>query len=182
MALAKVVAVIYLRDLIKANGEAMADKFLKILSSEERKMFQTMMPITKFPIEQITRFYELAMPLLFPDKSLSEGLRQFGFQNAQSDMKGIYRFILKFLSLETVIKQAATIWKIYHDKGKASVQLVTSKNVIFIVEDYPEIPKNFREVLNGYIAGLITLAGEKGINVVRNDADPNAWKWVINVG
>ncbi len=181
MALVKVAGVIFMRDLIKSRGEAVVNGYLKTLTQEDRNIYQNLLPINKLPIEQITRFYELAMPLLFPDKPLAEGLWQLGYQNAENDMKGLYRFILRVFSLETVIKQAAAIWKLYHEKGEASVQRVSAKNIKFLVKNYPEIPKSFREQLSGYISGLISLTGAKGIEVVRNDANPNAWEWVITV-
>jgi hypothetical protein len=181
MALTKVATVIYIRELLLAKGEKTTDKFLETLSPEEKQCFQTLLPSTKLPIEQVARFAEQAVPLLFPDKSLTQGLWELGYQNAKNDMKGMYRVLLKVATLEMVIKQAAVIWKTYHGQGKASVQRLPEKRFIFIVENYPEIPKKFLDVLTGYITGLANLAGVANVEVVCDDTNPNAWKWFITV-
>jgi hypothetical protein len=179
MALMKVAGVIFARKLLTAMGEETVSRFLQSLTPEDRKCFQALLPTDKLPIEQVTRFYEALVPVLFPDKSLAKGLWQLGYQLAQNDMKGIYRALLRIATVEMVIKQAAMIWQTYNEKGQASVQRVNNKKYVFIVENYPEISKNSRIVNDGYITGLCNLTGVKNLNVVRYDDNPNAWKWNI---
>lgn len=187
MALVKASGLIFMRKLIHSKGEVVADRFWKILSKEDREFIKTLIPTYKLPIEEVTRFYELAVPIIFPEKSLAQGLWQLGYENAQNDMKGIYRAFLKIATLgreetysvEMLIRQAAVIWKTYHAQGEASVRRLGAKQFMFIVENYPGIPKSFREDLTGYIAGLLNLTGAKKVKVVQDDVDPNAWKWLI---
>ena len=47
----------------------------------------------------------------------------------------------------------------------------------FIVKEYPSLPQSFREYLNGYINGVLELAGINDANVTRDDSDPMAWRW-----
>lgn len=181
MALAKVAAVIYARKLILAKDKEIVDRFLGALSPEERDRLLTLLPPDKLPIEQVTRFHELSAAVLFPDKPLEEGLWQLGYQNAQHDMRGIYKVLLRVATVEMVVKNAAVVWKTYHDQGKAYVRTLSNKEFVFIVENYPDIPKNFNEVMNGYITGLLDLTGAKNVKVVRDDSNPDAWKWNITV-
>lgn len=181
MALSKVAAVIYIRELIHDKGREAEIRYLNSLSPEDGQCFQKLLPSNKLPIEQLSKYCELAVPVLFPDKSLDQGLRQLGYQNAKNDMKGIYRVLLKIASVETVIKNAAVIWKTYHDEGQAFVRRLKANQYDFIVEKYPEITKCFRNITDGYITGLLELTGAKNIKVIRDDADPNAWKWLITM-
>jgi hypothetical protein len=119
--------------------------------------------------------------LLFPDKSLVQGLWQLGYQNAQNDMKGIYKVLLKIATVEMVIKKASVIWKTYHDEGKSSAQQVKDKQFVFLVENYPDLPKTYRIITEGYITALANLVGEKYVEVVCDDVEPSAWKWLITI-
>ncbi|MEW6515371.1 MAG: hypothetical protein AB1439_00515 [candidate division FCPU426 bacterium] len=178
----KATVLIFARERLSALGSSALENFRKSLTPEEDKLFFKLLPSSKLPIEQSTRFFELLVPWLYPGKPLREGLWQIGYDGAGDNMKGIYHVLLKIFTVEMIIKQTAVIWKTYHDQGRPSVKRLADKEIAFVVEEYPELPLHFRELLNGYIAGLVDLTGAKNTRVTRDDSNPQAWKWLIHLG
>ncbi len=179
MALSKAAGIIYMRSLLRAKGEIAESEFLAKLSPEEAILYQKILSTEKLPIEVATEMYALSAPLIYSGKSVSESLWQLGYETAQHDLSGKYAILLRIITPEFAIKQAAKIWKTYHDAGVSSTQGIGTKQAVFKIENHPSLPNDFRQVLNGYIIGLCNLVGAKNTKVVRDDSNPEAWEWTI---
>jgi hypothetical protein len=105
---------------------------------------------------------------------------KIGKQQAKDDLSGIYKILVTFATIPYVIKHSAQFWKTYHETGQAKAVIVENKNECrFIVEQYPNLPERFREVILGYIEGVIELTGGKMVNVKKAEANNNGWEWFV---
>ncbi len=171
-------AVVNIREIVRRKGEEVEQAVLAKLSPEAAQIYQTTMPTKKIPIEIAVQVYEAAASVLYPGNPW--GKQELARLNARKDITGIYRIILQIVNTPMVIKKASQLWKLYHEKGQAFAEKSGEDKVIyFTVEDYPELPQTFREILCGYIQGLAELTGAKNIRVIHDNTDPNAWKWKI---
>lgn len=165
--------VVFVRSLIRGRGEALERRFLAALSEEERRLYGTTLEFHWIPIEVITRFFEIAAPLLFPGHA--DALRKIGREMAFDHLRGIYRIVLRVVTVEKVIEKSARLWSTYHQAGTAHLLREGPNRLIFSVRDYPDLPELFRESTCGYIAGVFELCGVRGIRVSRFEAKDRAW-------
>jgi hypothetical protein len=165
--------VVFVRSLIKSRGAALEQRFLAALSAEERSYYATTLEFHWIPIEVITRFFEAAAPLLYPGRA--DALRQIGREMAYDHLRGIYRIVLRVVTVEKVIEKSARLWSTYHQAGHAKLLREGPNLLLFSVYDYPTLPEAFRESTCGYIAGVFELCGVSAIRVARQDENNRVW-------
>ena len=88
---------------------------------------------------------------------------------------------MPILSVEMALSQSGKLWKQYHDEGRAWTDTINENKFVFNVADYPNLPEHFREMLAGYVKGVVERIGVKVEQVQRNDVNPNQWKWTMTV-
>jgi hypothetical protein len=178
MAKYKAAFMILLKKLFQAQGPELEKKFLLMLSAEEVSAYQTALPISWIPVQQSEKILLAAAAVLFPKDP--QGVRRIGAEEAKDNLHGIYRTLLQIASVPRVLQQVAKIWRTYHDEGKAwAKQEPGKKEGYMIVEGYPSLPMTNREVLAGFIAATMEMAGLTNVRVKRDDTNPEAWKWVV---
>jgi hypothetical protein len=148
------------------------------LSAEDYKNYRTAMPINWVSEESATNIYLAAGNILFAGSP--NIMMEVGRGMAKDNMTGIYSILLQFTNVPFLMKQASRLWKTYHDTGQASaVTIRGEKEAAFIVAGFPELPKDMRQVLRGYIMGLAELVKARDTKVELDEANPNEWKWVV---
>lgn len=173
--------VIGMRKLIRAKGEETEKAFLAQLTPEEQKRYQTMVSISKLPIEEVANFSRIAASLLFPDLNEKEGLRKLGASGVEEDMNAALKVLLRFLNTETVIRQAAKVWSNVHSEGKAyCIKGKHDCTAEFAVEEYPDIPGEILQTITGYIIKLVELTGVRNVKVIPNFFNKDQWVWKIS--
>jgi len=171
-------SVLFIRKMLKEKSPEMENVFISKLSHEEQILYSKCLAFTWVPIEIGTKFYEVAASLLFPNEP--NALVKIGKQQAKDDLSGIYKILVRFATIPYVIKQSAEFWKTYHETGQAKAAFVENKKECrFIVEQYPNLPERFREVIQVYIEGVIELTGGKMVTVKKAEANNNGWEWFV---
>jgi hypothetical protein len=179
MAKYKAALLILMRKLFQTSGPGVEQAFLRRLTPEEIRLYQTALPITWVPIDQAERMLQAAAAALYPQDPM--GLRRLGAEEAKDNLRGIYKALLQVVSVTTAMEQVARIWRTYHDEGDARADRAPNgKTGRMVVENYPRLPEVNREVLAGFITATLEMSGQKNVRVQRDDTDPNAWKWDIS--
>ncbi|MCD4812847.1 DUF2378 family protein [bacterium] len=179
MALCKAAGVIHTRTLLRAKGEKTEHYFLDQLTSEEKNLYQTAMPVSMLPLETAMKFYSLAVPLVYMGSSIQDGLTSLAYDTAKNNLQGIYKILVRFSSPETVIKQTAKIWKTYHSKGAAVSEQLGPQQGRFTLTGYPDIPDGFEYIMDGFIQAMVEMTGVKTIEITHNLSNRDSMTWDI---
>lgn len=168
----------WLRESIEAKGTDAEQAMAKALSPDDFKAYRTAMPISWVTEEAATRIFKAGGDVLFP--SHKNSLYEVGRGMAKANITGIYSFLVQFATIPFLMKQASRLWRTYHDTGEPqAIEAKGEKRVSFIVAGFPQLPKDMRQVLRGYLHGLSDLVGVKNASVSLNESDPNAWVWEV---
>jgi len=170
--------VVFMRSFLRSRGGEIEQRFLLALTDEERQIYTTTLEFHWIPIEVITRFFEVAAPLAFPGRP--DGLRRIGREMALDHLRGIYRIVLRVITVEVAIAKSARLWSTYHQAGSATSQRLGPTLLQFSIYDYPELPEVFRECLCGYIVGVLELCGVTEIRVSRLNEPSRAWPFRLS--
>lgn len=158
------------------KGPDMRTQFLDRLTPEERKVYNTTMSVTWIPVEMATTLTKKAAEMLYPNDP--QALFKIGWARAEANVNGVYRLFFKILNEETVLNQSAKLWPQHHDEGRASVERMPgAKGAYYCVSGYPSLPEDFRKVIEGFVAGIMSLCGAKNIKTHRVENNPQMWKW-----
>lgn len=169
MADCKGAALVFLRSKIKKAG---AENLIhELLSEEDRKTWENTLSFHWFPIEMLARFWAYCSKVLYPHKSQDEAAYVLGLEEAKEDIKTLYRFVFKIISIEAILKKSASLWQAHHTAGNSHVEQISSRQFRFSVMDYPTFPKEICLSTAGYIHGLLEIAGQKNISVKVNKKD-----------
>jgi hypothetical protein len=171
-------AITFLRGLLSEQPESVRTAFESALSSEDIEQLSSVLAISNVPIAYATRLYMAAAPALYPDEVVEIGLRRIGRALAYDNLSGIYRLVLKVLTVRMLIEQCARLWRTYHSAGKASTRRLSDTHYLFLVVDCPDLPERYRELVCGYIEGAVAQAGGKEPRVTKA-GKPSEWSWDV---
>jgi hypothetical protein len=167
--------VVFVRKALAAAGPAATLAVNDALDADEQALFARTVATDWVPIEFITKLFELAAVAIHPGKV--GAIRLVGRDLAYDNLAGVYRFIVRVLTIPYVMDQSAKLWHTYHRHGRPEVVRQGPRSVSFVVHDYPRLPERFRECMCGYIVGTLELAGGRDVAVAKYDADPDAWEF-----
>ncbi|MEW6516701.1 MAG: hypothetical protein AB1439_07360 [candidate division FCPU426 bacterium] len=182
MAMTKAAGLINTRNLLRAKGAGVEQAMLAQLTPQEVRIYQDALPVTQLPIELLSKVAVLSAPLLFPGQGRLEALLSLGRVSALSDLKGIYKILLRFTTPEFAMKQAARLWTTLHTQGEARCFSDGEKRIVFEVMGYPDLPEPMRQVLGGYILGMAELTGIRNARIALQEENPRVWRWVVTWG
>ena len=179
MANQKAVGVVWLRSFLKNKGTEVEGRFLKMLSPEERNLFNGALRTSWIPVEKVASLFSKASQAMSLDPS--HGLRELGRLQALDDLKGVYRVFLLVASIPHTINQAAAMWKTHHNAGVASVETDPAEphRLTLVVRDYPDYCSDHAEIIAGYIVGTLELAGAKSVAVEYDVSHSDALRWFV---
>lgn len=179
MAMYKAGMLILLRKLFKQRGHAHELVFLRMLSDDGIKVYQTAELIKWVPVELAAVVLLTAAQVLYPRDPLA--LRKLGREEARDNMQGLRKVRAGIGSEALVVRQVARIWRNYHDEGRALAQEEEGTGRLYLlVENYPGLPETNREIMAGLLQEALEMSGLKGLKVRRQESDPRAWKWFID--
>lgn len=173
----KGIGVVFVRSRLREAGDTVERTVVAQLTANERDVYASAMATEWVAIEVASRLFELAAPVLHPGKPMA--LRLIGRDLARDNMNGVYRALLRVMSVEFVLSQSARLWGTYHRHGLARLDRVGPREVDFVVREYPRLPERFRECMCGWVGGTLELVGAKHAVVTKTDDDPNEWHWRI---
>ncbi len=179
MANVKGTAFVTIRAELKKTGPQSEEKMRALLSEKEWNIFQSIMPVSWIPVDIGGRIAEAAAKALFPGDP--KGIWKMAKICGKDNIKGIYRPLIRILSVPYIGSKAAGLWKIYYDQGENKVLEVNEneKYIVFGVTGNPTIPASLREFIGGFVAGMFELTGARNVSSQIIDIDPEHWKWRI---
>jgi hypothetical protein len=178
MALVKATGIGYIKTSLRKADKTAEQALLAQLSEEEIRLFQTHLPVSWVPVEFVSKLYEITVPLMYPGDA--RGLQRWGRKIANDDFMGIYRILLRIVTISYFIKQTAKLWGTFHKQGKAWVEKSKGENTaIFHLSEYPDLPSVYRNILEGYLLGCVELAGGKEVCIQPKEEKSHDWQWVV---
>ncbi len=167
--------VVFLRKYLHGLGADVEAQFLNRLTPDEKEVYQTASTASWCDVPVVSGLYEAGAETAFPADP--DRMRLLGRASAKHDLTGLFRVYLMLATVRSVIKQTARMWRTYHDNGDARVERGASNQATLVIENYPALPSNLQEMIAGYVAKGLELAGGKNPKVYRDASNPNAWKW-----
>tara|TARA_B100001750_G_scaffold230332_1_gene226672 strand:- start:5369 stop:5842 length:474 start_codon:yes stop_codon:yes gene_type:complete len=149
---------------------------LDALDARDAEVFRRVTATEWMPVDQAARIYATAVPIAFPGEP--RPLREFGREGARHNLKGVYRFLVRLISVPSLIERTAKIWERYHDTGHARTERLSDRSVRIVVEGHPTLPAALRAAIAGWTAGAVELTGAQNVRVTEG-GDPTAWVWTI---
>ncbi|MBN1594467.1 hypothetical protein JW933_00935 [candidate division FCPU426 bacterium] len=170
-------SIVFIRGAMSKLDESTQNIFLTQLSEADKHNFRSILPVSWIDIDDAYAIYIKAVKYLFPDAQ--NGLFALGASVVKDNFKGMYQFVVKFISPVFLVNKVGKIWNLYHRKGVPQVEQVGDKHLVFHVADYPELEK-ILDLSSGYIYGLLEMTGVKNITVtLANNSNKNHWMWDI---
>jgi hypothetical protein len=163
MAKLKGTTVASLKNLFKMKGLDEYALMKEKLSPELYDVYLKSINVCWAPIEQVDKLNETAADILFPGSS--QKMFQLGCLKAEEIFQGIYKIILPFISVKSIMERHERMFKLFHETGTIKLNKISSKHFATIINDYPEMPPAMVEMLRGFIYRLIEMAGEKNVKV-----------------
>jgi hypothetical protein len=148
------------RSLLRPAGKEEA--LVARLSPAEVELYRETLAVAWVPVDFVARLFELAAAELY----VGEGrpLRQLGRAIAKDNLTGIYRVMLRIVSVPFAIQRAASLWYTYNDTGEVRTERLGDR-LQMTVSGYPEFPEAALEECAGYTEGLMLMCGARHIEV-----------------
>jgi hypothetical protein len=162
MAQSKGTNIVTVRKLVDAAGAE--PRVLAALRSDDVDIYRTTQAMSWVDIHAVARIFDAVAVALFPDDA--RRLRRLGRSIAEDNMRGMYRLILRVVSIPFAIGQSARIWSTYNDTGQVRVEREDGQPRLRLqVSDYPDFPDSALEETAGYVEGLALLCGARSADV-----------------
>lgn len=167
----------FMRKLAKERG--LGESVIEArLSTEDIEVYRALTAMTWVPTQAALRILEAGAEVLYPGSA--DGTYEINRLMAQDNMNGIYKILLRVVSVRTLIDRAAKLWSMYFSKGKGHGEGDPEvRAVTFVLEEYPELPDGMLKVIAGFLHGLLELTGAKDIHIAIDGANPLQWRWRI---
>ena len=148
------------RSLLRAAGKE--DALVARLSPDEVELYRETLPVAWVSVDFVARLWELAAAELYVGEA--RPLRQLGRAIIRDNLTGIYRVMLRVVSIPFAIQQAASLWHTYNDTGEVTVER-TGERLQMTVSKYPAFPEAALEECAGSTEGLMEMCGARHIEV-----------------
>lgn len=150
--------------LLETYGQAGYDQVLAALSPDDRAVLQK--PIVTASWVDYGVYLRW---MLTADKVLGKGdfavVHEINRYSARKDTGGIYKFLLRIISTETIISNAAGAWRQFYDTGKFAVVVKEHHRFVFEVTEFPDIPLHHDQENSPYLDELLRLCGGRNTKV-----------------
>ncbi len=155
------------RTHLREAGQAQEELFRSKLNPDDLLIYKQAMAVIWYPMDAVVRIFTEAVKVLYLlDKKPFHAL---GYSQAMDNLGGIYRIILGVVTPEFAISQSARLWKTYFDTGETSItskptEVPGEQDVTFIVKKYPQLPRPFLDIVEGFIHGVVEFTHAKFVN------------------
>jgi hypothetical protein len=163
------------REINKAKLEfALLDQ----LTVEEQELYTRNLPLVWHDIEQATAVLEKGAKLLYPDAT--SAMYALGYHEAKDHLKGIYRVLMRVITVPFIAKQTAKLWTTYYDRGIGRTELHANEKALTVfISGVPEMSALQLQKISGYVQSTMEMSGEKNVRAQIDARDAQEWKWVI---
>ena len=98
---------------------------------------------------------------------------------ARDNLRGIYRVLVRVMTVKSLLTRTAKHWRTYHDTGRMWTEEPNRGHAILLLAEYPELPLSIAWGVAGYTQSAVELAGGRHVQVTGNYDDPNLWRWDV---
>lgn len=169
--------IVVLRGVIRERGLQHEDGLRNRLPANVRHSYDTLVATAWLPIADAQRILDEAAQVLAPNEP--DPRFALGKIMGREMLSGVYRFVVRVVTVPFLVAQSATLWGKYHDAGTATSEQVSSQSARMIVRGYPTLPDGMRTITAGWIASSVEMTGEKNVHV-HTGGGPAAWDWVVS--
>jgi hypothetical protein len=174
----KATDIAFIKKQLGKIGPQREKEFMACLSCEEMQYFEQASTITWLPSEMAFKISGKALPFIYPAPKAN--YRQFGHDLVHEDFGGIYKDLIRATTVNFIVVSMQRFWPIFNRKGKGTGKLIPEeKKAILTVENYPDMPDQYLELLLGYFRGLFEMIGEKDVSTTLDASDRQALKFLI---
>jgi hypothetical protein len=163
-------------------GEEGVSRVSANLSQEARKMFDNPESKEWYPEYLVKELYEVI------DKEFGnthpDAFKDYGSFNAERDAGGFLRYLMRFITMQVLLKRLGAFWKQYNRGAKIEMGPISTargkKEVVLSVQDY-DLGAKGCIVLEEYFKVLCGKTGAQDVQVVKNSCihkgdDCCSWK------
>jgi hypothetical protein len=148
--------------VLKIAGPEGVKKIISSLSPEDRNIFsKPILPILWLDFGAFMRF------MLAADRIFGKGdykvIEAASIHAAQKDLRGIYKMFISFTSPQFIIKNAATLWRTYYNRGVLSAEWSTDTSGRLTLENFPDMPLHHEHNHMPYMEECFRMSGGKDI-------------------
>lgn len=165
-------------DMVEKAGEEKKMKFMSQLSEGTRKIAATLMSTSWISVKEGSEIFSAAADVLYPGDA--SALRRLGEAISNVQLNTVYKIFIRTASPESVAKKVCSIWKMYYDSGDSEIENFSVSGGVLVVRNFPELTPVQREVVAGYLKGLMQRTGVWDVKVQIKDQNPREWRWIIS--
>lgn len=175
----KGISICFVRDLVSDQGPEALAQMLAGLDDDDAHVFRYTLATSWIDIHAGMRIIQRAAEVLYPDDPAA--IQTIGFRMAQWHLTSVYRILLRVVTVQFALSQTANYWEAYHRKGRTILEKDDHSNKArLIIEKYPDLPDTFRILTDGYIQGIMDLAGARNGTVQRRVMGADRWGWDLS--
>jgi hypothetical protein len=150
--------VVSVRRLLQAAAQE--DAVLAQLTREDLESYRETLAVGWVSDVFIARLFAVAAPALYPREP--KPIRQLGRTIAQDNLTGVYRVMLRIVSIPFAIERAGSLWRTYNDTGEATISRFGDEpRARMTITGYERFPDECLDETAGYIEGVALLCGAK---------------------
>ncbi|MBD3285557.1 hypothetical protein GF359_03820 [candidate division WOR-3 bacterium] len=124
------------RYLSETAGEKAALEAISTLPEEQAQSIMNARKGAWYPFETQRLLREVIIAAINP-RDPSDVIYDMGLVTASWDFSGFLSSLFSFISKETVLNHAATLWRKYYDRGKMSVVKFEENRSLIELTDFP---------------------------------------------
>jgi hypothetical protein len=169
-------SVVSIRRLLQAARNE--DAVLAQLTPEDAELYRTTLAVSWVSNDFMGRVFAVAGPALYPGEP--KPIRQLGRTIAQDNLTGVYRVMLRIVSIPFAIERAAALWRTYNDTGDAAIERFgNEERARMTVTGYERFPDPCLEETAGYIEGVALLCGARTAEAHPSRPSPTAFAFDV---
>jgi hypothetical protein len=173
----KAAALVIVRARVRALGTEAEAALLERLSPDQRACWETLTATQWVPMQTAEALLGESAPILYPHDV--DPSRTLGAALASEMMGGIYRYVLRVVSVPFLIGQTATVWSRFQDTGAASTEQLTPASARLVVRQHPTLPPHVRRTITGWLEESIRKTGARSVRAEERGG-PAQWEWVCH--
>jgi hypothetical protein len=165
-------------------GEDAITRVIARLSQKAKAAFSEPVVHKWYPVELTKEVYEAIdaeFSAQYPDT-----LASLGKSIAQRGVKSFLKYLVRLVSVKTIIGRGGSIWQRYHNSGSIKATILEEEGVnkrgIVTITDYNAGPV-WCKLMNGYIETLVASTGARNIAVEKKNCIHKGDKvcsWQVN--
>jgi hypothetical protein len=173
----KATDIVTLRKILREKGADPERVVVERLSPEAKTAYENVLATSWISQAVEKEIMESCLRELFPGEP--QGFRLLGKLLAQHNLTGVYKVFLRIPTIEFIMKRVGDLWRMFFQIGSAKVEITAPHHGLLTVSGYPDFMPYQRELVAGYIQGIMGLAGAHQVQTTQLSFDPSAWKWEI---